>query len=179
MPRFGKLPLVAALFFGIKAAVLAIVIEALLRVARRALKLASDWWIAAVAFLALYVFDAPFPLVIVAAALVGFFRTPRPAGASRTMQRPDRLAQHRSQRPRCGSRSGSVRVGAHHRDLRPASRLQRPVALFFSKLAIVTFGGAYAVLTYMAQQAVETYRLAHARRDGRRPGPRRNDAGPA
>ena len=53
-----------ALFFGIKAAVLAIVIEALLRVARRALKLPSDWWIAAAAFVALYVFDAPFPLII-------------------------------------------------------------------------------------------------------------------
>src|SRR5688572_9688586 len=72
---FGALPLVAAIFFGIKAAVLAIVIEALLRVARRSLKLSSDWWIATAAFISLYAFAVPFPIVILSAALVGFFRT--------------------------------------------------------------------------------------------------------
>src|SRR4029078_3397534 len=79
---FGEVPLVAALFFGVKAAVLAIVIEALLRVARRALKHASDWWIAALAFLALYVFSVPFPLIILAAALFGYFRAAAPETAA-------------------------------------------------------------------------------------------------
>jgi chromate transporter len=69
---FGKFPLVEAIFFGVKAAVLAIVIEALLRVARRALKSTADWVIAGLAFLALFVFDLPFPLIIVAAAIFGF-----------------------------------------------------------------------------------------------------------
>ena len=65
----GKLPLVEALFYGVKAAVLAIVIEALLRVARRALKTRADWAIAALAFVALFFFAVPFPAVIIAAAL--------------------------------------------------------------------------------------------------------------
>ena len=72
---FGNLPWIEAIFFGVKAAVLAIVIEALLRVARRALKGNVDWLIAGVAFLALYCFDVPFPLIIIAAGLVGYFRS--------------------------------------------------------------------------------------------------------
>ena len=72
---FGNLPWIEAIFFGVKAAVLAIVIEALLRVARRALKGNVDWLIAGAAFLALYCFDVPFPLIIIAAGLVGFFRS--------------------------------------------------------------------------------------------------------
>src|SRR6476620_11674012 len=78
---YGQLPLVTSLFFGIKAAVLAIVVEALVRVSRRALKLRSDWWIAAAAFLALFLFQIPYPLVILAAALLGALRSPadRPA----------------------------------------------------------------------------------------------------
>ena len=72
---FGKLPVVDAVFYGIKAAVLAIVIEALLRVAKRALKGTSDWIIAGLAFLALYAFAVPFPVVIIAAAVFGFWRS--------------------------------------------------------------------------------------------------------
>ncbi len=151
----GKLPLVEALFFGIKAAVLAIVIEALLRVARRALKLASDWWIAGLAFLALYAFDAPFPLIIAIAGVFGYWRT-------KATLNPGPVT------PILTDWRGSAKTaalwlalwvvpvailiasfGRHH--------VFSEVALFFSKLAIVTFGGAYAVLSYMAQQAVENY----------------------
>ncbi|WP_374333239.1 chromate transporter, partial [Aestuariivirga sp.] len=71
---YGKIPLIEAIFYGLKAAVLAIVIEALLRVARRALKSKADWVIAALAFLALFCFGLPFPLVILMAALYGFWR---------------------------------------------------------------------------------------------------------
>ena len=74
---FGNLPVIAALFYGVKAAVLAIVIEALLRVARRALKTKGDWILAGLAFAALFVFEQPFPLVIIAAALFGFWRKSR------------------------------------------------------------------------------------------------------
>ena len=84
---FGNLPWIEAIFFGVKAAVLAIVIEALLRVARRALKGNVDWLIAGVAFLALYCFDVPFPLIIIAAGLVGFFRS-NTANTSPSTTRP-------------------------------------------------------------------------------------------
>jgi chromate transporter len=151
---FGQVPFVAALFFGIKAAVLAIVIEALLRVARRALKHASDWWIAAAAFAALYAFQVPFPLIILAAALIGFFRTAAPAQASSPAQAVD----WRGTLATTGLWLALWLVplaliiagfGWDH--------VFAQTALFFSKLAVVTFGGAYAVLSYMAQQAVENF----------------------
>jgi chromate transporter len=149
---FGALPWVAAVFFGIKAAVLAIVIEALLRVARRSLKLASDWWIAAAAFLALYAFAIPFPLVVLTAALIGFLRT---APQTSTMTEPStRLA-------------GRLSTAAVWLFLwfAPVSviwvyfgrdHVFTELAAFFSKLAVLTFGGAYAVLSYMAQEVVQS-----------------------
>jgi len=148
---FGRLPLVDALFYGIKAAVLAIVIEALLRVAKRALKTNADWVIAALAFVALYVFAVPFPLIILAAAVFGFVRS---SGVRE---------EHSGALPGLGALAGTVGIwgviwllplaalalvlGPHH--------VLTEIGVFFSKLAIVTFGGAYAVLTYMAQAAVE------------------------
>lgn len=151
---FGEVPLVAALFFGVKAAVLAIVVEALLRVARRSLKHMSDWWIAAAAFAALFVLQIPFPMIILAAALLGYFR----ASAS-----PDRATTTIpvSWRRTVATMSLWLALwvvplvliiasfGRHH--------VFAETALFFSKLAVVTFGGAYAVLNYMAQQAVENF----------------------
>ncbi|WP_162914354.1 chromate efflux transporter [Taklimakanibacter lacteus] len=151
---FGEVPLVAALFFGVKAAVLAIVIEALLRVARRALKHASDWWIAAAAFFALYVFSVPFPLIILAAALFGYFRTraPRSVAAATTPIPWRRSLATLSLWLALWLVPLALIIlgfGPNH--------VFAQVGLFFSKLAVVTFGGAYAVLSYMAQQAVETF----------------------
>lgn len=151
---FGQVPMVAALFFGIKAAVLAIVIEALLRVARRALKHASDWWIAGIAFLALYVFAVPFPLIILAAALFGYFRVNAP---------PQQVT---ATAPVPWRRTASTIALWLALWLVPLGliiagfgwgHVFAQTALFFSKLAVVTFGGAYAVLSYMAQQAVENF----------------------
>ncbi|WP_371744727.1 chromate efflux transporter [Nordella sp. HKS 07] len=150
---FGQVPMVAALFFGIKAAVLAIVIEALLRVARRALKHASDWWIAGIAFLALYAFAVPFPLIILAAALFGFFRINAPS-------------EHVAATPIPWRQTASTLALWLALWLVPLGliivgfgwdHVFAQTALFFSKLAVVTFGGAYAVLSYMAQQAVESF----------------------
>ena len=148
---FGQTPVVAALFFGVKAAVLAIVLEALLRVARRALKSALDWWIAAAAFIALFVFDAPFPLVIVVAGVIGFFRTAALAEPSEPMPWAWRQAAATAA---LWLAIWLVPVGLLLVTLGPHHVLSE-IALFFSKLAVVTFGGAYAVLSYMAQQAVE------------------------
>ena len=150
---FGNLPWIEAIFFGVKAAVLAIVIEALLRVARRALKGNADWLIAGLAFLALYCFDLPFPLVIIAAGLIGFLR------ASSSDVSPA------TARPSLASLFSTVATWAAIWLLPLAlliatlgtNHVLSKIAIFFSKLAVVTFGGAYAVLSYMAQAAVEQH----------------------
>ena len=150
---FGSVPAVAAIFYGVKAAVLAIVLEALFRVSRRALKKPSDWWLAAAAFLALFAFDVPFPLVIIAAGIIGYFRTSAtalPAIAVADIKLTDSL---------CTLALWlalwlvplAVIIAAFG-----WGHVFSDIAVFFSKLAVVTFGGAYAVLSYMAQQAVET-----------------------
>ena len=148
----GTLPWVGAIFFGIKAAVLAIVIEALLRLAKRSLKLASDWWIAAAAFLALYVFAIPFPITILAAALVGFFRTPR--SSETPPESSFRLADSLA--------TAAIWLLLWFAPLLflwiyfGPDHVFTALAAFFSKLAMLTFGGAYAVLSYMAQEVVQS-----------------------
>ena len=150
---FGNLPWVSAIFFGVKAAVLAIVIEALLRVARRALKGSIDWLIAGAAFLALYCFDLPFPLIIIAAGLIGFFRINKPSASSSTT-RPSFTSLFST----VGTWAAiwlvplgllAVTLGSNH--------VLTKIGVFFSQLAVVTFGGAYAVLSYMAQATVEQH----------------------
>lgn len=148
---FGKVPSIEAVFYGTKAAVLAIVIEALLRVAKRALKSNADWIIAALAFLALYCFDVPFPIVIVVAAFFGFWRS---SGIKE---------EHTGELPSLGALGKTILVwgavwlvplGALAVLLGP-NHVLTDIGVFFSKLAVVTFGGAYAVLSYMGQAAVE------------------------
>jgi chromate transporter len=147
----GRLPLVEAAFFGIKAAVLAIVLEALLRVARRALASRADWAIAGLAFLALFAFGLPFPLIIAAAALYGFLRGGlRSAAAPEALPHPGRLLRTVT----IWSAVWLVPLALLALLLGPQHVLTQ-VGIFFSKLAVVTFGGAYAVLSYMAQAAVE------------------------
>jgi chromate transporter len=155
----------AALFLGIKAAVRGIVVQALIRVGRRALGTRFKLALAAAAFAALALFDAPFPLVIALAALLG-------AGVGR--QRPEWLGIHapppvRERMPSRRQLAGGTLVTV----LLWLAIWALPMALvaltlgresvlwdigaFFSKLAVVTFGGAYAVLAYMAQQSVEHF----------------------
>jgi chromate transporter len=148
---FGRLPMVEAAFFGVKAAVLAIVIEALLRVARRALKSRADWIIAGLAFLALFGFGLPFPLIIAAAALLGFVRS-KPIGAAVPKSLPPLAGLVRT--VLTWGAIWLLPLAALAGTLGPRHVLTE-IGVFFSKLAIVTFGGAYAVLSYMAQAAVE------------------------
>ncbi len=155
---YGQVPLVEAAFAGIKAAVLVIVFEALLKVARRALHRPLDWIIAATAFVALFFFAVPFPLVIGAAALAGYF-----------LARLDSRSLHEA-----AGESAPVPLSQTLRTagiwlaiwivplalvaiLFGREHVLTDISIFFSKLAVVTFGGAYSVLAYMAQQAVETY----------------------
>ena len=158
-------------FFGLKAAVLAIVVEALLRVARRALKTRLMVTIAALAFLALFLFKLPFPLVIAAAGAGGFLvarvkpELLAPAGghaASSGLEAVDALPPVQpTWRRALGVTAAWLAVWASLPLLLIVlfgwDSVYTPIALFFSKMAVVTFGGAYAVLAYVAQEAVGTY----------------------
>jgi chromate transporter len=173
---FGNVGFVEALFFGLKAAVLAIVIEAVFRVGKRALRNRLMIALAAVAFVAIFFFNVPFPIIIIGAGVIGYFgaRSGRPEfaavphGAGKNTAAVDsmlgeKLPDHvRPSIPRALSVSAIwlllwlVPVGAVLLALGQANVFSQ-IALFFSKMALVTFGGAYAVLAYVAQQAVEHY----------------------
>ncbi|HUG21759.1 chromate efflux transporter [Piscinibacter sp.] len=176
--RFGDVPLVAGIFFGIKPAVTALVLHAAHRIGTRALKNRWMWGIAAAAFIAIFAFDTPFPAIVLAAGLIGYFG-----------------ARYAPQVFALGGSHGSAKAGygpalidddtptpAHARFSR--SHLARVLAVgfgmwlaviaalvatqglqstlaqmawFFTKAALLTFGGAYAVLPYLYQGAVETH----------------------
>jgi len=157
---FGELALVQGLLFGLKAAVLAIVAEALLRVSRRALKGTISLTIALLAFVAIAFLNVPFPAIVACAALAGLVLSWRePAIASgESIETPAGAAPWRAaiQAALIWSIVWLVPVallGA----LLGSRHVFTQEALFFSKVAVVTFGGAYAVLAYVAQQAVEAY----------------------
>jgi len=151
----GKLPLAQALFVGIQAAVLAIVIEALLRVARRALKGNLDWLIAGAAFVAIFFLKVPFPLIVIAAALLGFWRG---GGAAPTAAAPVPVSTLQTARTVLVWLAIWIVPLAALAGAFGSGHVLSEIAWFFSKLAVVTFGGAYAVLAYMAQDVVQHYR---------------------
>jgi chromate transporter len=148
------IPAVEGALFGIKAAVLVIVVEALLRIARRGLKTRLLLVVAALAFVGIFFLDLPFPLIIVAAGAVGFFTT-RAVMVAETSPPAGRWSQF--------ARATLVGLGLWFAPIAVVAlvfgsgHVLFDIAAFFSKLAVVSFGGAYALLAYMAQQAVETY----------------------
>lgn len=155
----------AALFVGIKAAVLAIVVQALIRIGSRALDSDFKRLLASAAFVALFVFAAPFPLVILAAAIAGWFAaTARPAWLGKAAHAPADGIASNGPRPIGQSARAILVWGAIWAApvvlilvLLGPDHVLMDFARFFSTLAVVTFGGAYAVLAYMAQEAVTTY----------------------
>ena len=176
--RFHGVAAVAALFFGLKAAVLAVVVEALIRVAKRALNGRFFYGIAAAAFIALFVFQLPFPIVIAIAWLVG-------AGMQRV--RPALFAAQEGQTAHAEANSVVDRLFATGRLAHANPNTRRALltfvvwgalwllpmlalvlwrgtesvhvqqGVFFSQAAVVTFGGAYSVLAYVAQRAVDDF----------------------
>jgi len=170
---FHQLGWLAAVFFGLKAAVLAIVVEALLRVGRRALKNNVLVALAAAAFVALFVFDLPFPLVVLAAGVIGYFgsrASPALFGAAgaRTHTDDERAVIGDNYREPQVSPLQSLRtllIGALLwvaplaviLPLFGGEAIFASIWVFFSQMAMVTFGGAYAVLAYVAQQAVQGF----------------------
>jgi chromate transporter len=180
--RFADLPVVAGIFFGLKPAVTALVLHAAYRIGTRALKNRWQWGIAAASFVAIFVFDTPFPAIVLAAALVGYFgarrwpavfvlggvhnaadssaqprygpaliddNTPTPAHAVFSRRR---LAQVLG----CGLALWSVGMAVLVATGGFSGTLTQ-MGWFFTKAALLTFGGAYAVLPYVYQGAVETH----------------------
>lgn len=152
---YGKVPFIEALFYGIKAAVLVIVVEALLRVARRALQLPEHWAVAALTFVAIFFLDIAFPLVVAAAALFGFLRAARPTGELPSLSHGVPFMDT--------VRTTALWLAIWFAPLLLVAAIFgknsvfTQIGWFFSKLAVVTFGGAYAVLTYMAQDVVTKF----------------------
>jgi len=175
---FQHLPALAAVFFGLKAAILAVVVEAVLRVGRRALKNRAMICIAGAAFIGIYFFKVHFPAIVLVAGIVGVIGRriaplgfPMPA-TSTMLAKGDYLIDQqmaRGELPHTAHSLGhSVLVAAVCLTLWVAPILFVAVlfgrdsiftqqGVFFGEAAVVTFGGAYAVLAYVAQRAVETY----------------------
>ncbi|MDD9911086.1 MAG: chromate efflux transporter [Ahrensia sp.] len=149
---YGSTPLVEAMFLGIKASVIAIVVEALIRISKRALGTPLSYSLAFASFLAIFVFAVPYPLVVLVAAALGAWAA-RLTVADESLRIDVRLGKT--------VRTASTWLGIW---LVPLAALYlatdggllAQIGLFFSKLAVVTFGGAYAVLAYMAQDVVGT-----------------------
>lgn len=152
---FGTLPLAAALLVGIKAAVLAIVVEALIRIARRGLTTMDHRALAVLAFIAIFFLGVPFPLIVLAAALYGFATGTGSADALSSSAPTISLADT--------ARTATIWLLAWIAPLAAISLLLgsthilSQLGVLFSKLAVVSFGGAYAVLAYLAQDAVQHY----------------------
>ena len=176
---YGQVGIVAALFFGLKAAVLAIVVEAVVRVGKRALKNSVMIALAGAAFFGIFFLDVPFPIIVFGAALIGFLGGWFGWSAFQVGQRAwRRAARNRRWSTACSATklpdhvrptlARALRVAAIWLTLWLApvvallltlgsDNVFSQIAVFFSKMAMVTFGGAYAVLAYVAQQAVENY----------------------
>ncbi|PIE10604.1 MAG: chromate transporter [Rhodobacterales bacterium] len=147
--RFEDLPAMQSLFRGVQATVLVVIAQAIMRLSRKALSSRLDIALAVGAFVALYALKLPFPVVIAAAALIGALttrqadQTPPPAPARLSWRAPVILA---------------LLWAAPLIALWLAgSGFLLSLGLFFSKLAVVTFGGAYAVLSYMTQEVIQTH----------------------
>src|SRR5262249_8217522 len=176
---WGNVPIIAALFFGLKAAVLAIVIEAVVRIGKRSLKNRALISLAGAAFVGIFFLNVPFPIIVFGAALIGFIAQSmgvvafEGGGGHGPGEKAgevvvnsllgDELPEHARPTVVRALKSSSVWLALW---LIPVVALLATlgvdnvfsqIAVFFSKMAMVTFGGAYAVLAYVAQQAVENY----------------------
>jgi chromate transporter len=174
---YQDLSVVQALFFGIKAAVLAVVVEAVLRIGKRALHGPFMVFVAVVSFLAIFLFDISFPLIVLGAGIVGFFAYKFRPDSFRGLRQGSRLTADVSPadaaidlsldhtQPSLG-RAIKIAAVCLALWLLPivllyswlgAPNVYVQEGIFFSKMAVVTFGGAYAVLAYVAQQAVDNF----------------------
>ncbi len=152
---YGQVPMVNAMFSGIKAAVVIIVIEALIKLSKRALVSWEYWLLAMVAFVAIYFLQVPFPLIVAASGTVGWFifRNKNSAGSQPAL--PDGMALSSLKTALIWLSIWWLPIMALHAG--STDPILADLSLFFSKLAVVTFGGAYAVLAYMTQDVVNLH----------------------
>jgi chromate transporter len=147
---FGQVPLMSALFVGVQAAVLAIVLHALHKVAKRALKNRLHWALAGAAFIALFALNLPFPILILGAGFLGFWLEPKTNATS--ISPVGNLGGQ-------ALRQALIWAAIWLVPLAALALFERgflfEIGLFFSQLAVVTFGGAYAVLAWMTQAVVQ------------------------
>jgi chromate transporter len=176
---FGNIGVVEGLFFGLKAAVLAVVLHAVVRIGKRALKNSAMIGIAVAAFVAIFFFNVAFPLIILTAALIGFLggrlgsplfqvggghgKASGPVLADSESALGEETPAHARPNVAWSLNVSAVLLALW---LVPVALLIgflgpdnvfSQIALFFSQMAVVTFGGAYAVLAYVAQEAVQHY----------------------
>ena len=174
---WGEVGLITGLFFGLKAAVLAIVLQAVVRVGRRALKNATMRALAALSFVAIFAFGAPFPVIVAAAALIGWLGAKAGVAAFRAKGSHGSVGKTHVEDTETLlgvevnldplARRGAFRAGlaALALWLIPVAAILlfapgsvfADIAVYFSKLAVLTFGGAYAVLAWVAQAAVGSF----------------------
>lgn len=174
---WGQLPALAAVFYGLKAAVLAIVAQAVLKIGRKILRHPILWAIAGASFLAIFAFSSPFPLVIASALVLGWFlgqKYPQLFELKNAATEVGALAENAYLISDCGAVKKGGSRGALALEalfwfavwLAPLGlclfflgwgNILTQVSWFFTKVATVTFGGAYAALPYVAQQAVEVH----------------------
>ncbi len=167
--KFHSVGPVEGILFGLKAAVLAVVIEAVVRIGRRALRNRCSWIVAGLAFLGIFAFAVPFPAIVFGAAVAGFaLHRWRPQWIGADASAPETSMPVAPAPP---SRTLRVLVVCLTLWAMPlfiiysvlgSSHVLMLEGLFFSKMAVVTFGGAYAVLAYVAQEAVTGYRWLSA-----------------
>jgi len=176
---YGNVGTVQALFFGLKAAVLAIVLEAVVRIGKRSLKNNTMMALAAGAFVAIFFFSVPFPIIILAAGIIGYLGGRMGnatfavggghgnSGKTTVTDADSALGEEMPEHAR-PTTAWALKIAAVFLTLWIVPVLLLAVglgpgdvfsqiAVFFSKMAVVTFGGAYAVLAYVAQQAVDTF----------------------
>jgi chromate transporter len=161
----GNVPWIAAIFYGLKPAVTAIVAAATIRIGQRALKGAAMWAIAAAAFVGIFFLRVPFPAIVAGAALVGFLNSNWAHAKSAKVATEDALRLLRPSREvsRSTFKTAAVLLILWWAPVLIAGLCQgwdgvlAREGVFFSKAAMVTFGGAYAVLPYVGQEAVENF----------------------
>jgi chromate transporter len=151
---YGEVSLIATLFLGVKAAVIIVVVEALIKVSRRALQLPEHWVVAALAFIGIFFLALPFPLIILLAAFFGFMRAGAQPNDAKSARVNITLSSTLS--------TTTIWLAVWWLPILATAvfagdSLLLELGVFFSKLAVVTFGGAYAVLAYLGQDVVGHY----------------------
>ena len=153
--HYGDVPLMHALFLGIKAAVLVIVVEALIKVSKRALTGKEHYIIAALAFVGIFFFELPYPLLVLAIGIYGFFLSKSNSTNETVNALPKDSLRNTLKTTATWLTVWWLPILALW--LLGGADILLEMSVFFSKLAVVTFGGAYAVLAYMAQDVVTQF----------------------